>query len=203
MSATAQDQGIITCRFVWQAMETACPKCAELNGVEWTQDIYAPTLHDPFFGDVWDLDTDCSLAHPNCRCALLVSVEFNPDQWTELQDYKATLEAGFDVSVDTGDIGGIRAQLASLQADIEDTNVSMRMGEMTIIRFTYAMERLGVPKDMRQALTVFMRMIQTIRLLQISIQMLNAAEGPIGWLFAGISVAAMGMTAASAVAEIG
>jgi hypothetical protein len=202
MSEQQTSSDIITCRFTWQSLESACPKCAELNGMEWIQDINLPTLHDVFFGDVWDLDADCSLAHSNCKCALLVSVEFHPEEWTELTEFKTALEENLGMSVGTSDISGIREQIASLREDIETTNISMRQGEMTLIRFTYALERLGLPKDVRQVVTTLMRVIQTIRLVQISITMLEMAEGPIGWLMAGMSVAAAGMTGISAVKDV-
>lgn len=101
-----------------------------------------------------------------------------------------------------GSIASIREALAGLKNDMEDTNISMRQGEMSIMRITFALERLGLPKDVRAALTAMMRIIQTVRLLQMSLTMLEAAEGPVGWLFAGITIASTGLTAASAVTDV-
>ena len=50
-------------------------KCRSLNGRQWRdQDLYAPFLFDVEWGPVWDLNSDTSLAHPNCRCRLEVEV---------------------------------------------------------------------------------------------------------------------------------
>ncbi len=102
----------------------------------------------------------------------------------------------------TGSIASLREAIQGLKNDMEDTNISLREGEMTLMRLTRAIERLGLPKDVRQVVTELMRVIQTVRLLQISISMLEAAEGPVGWLFAGMSFVATGLTAASAVSDV-
>jgi hypothetical protein len=39
------------------------------------QDIFQNVLWDVFWGNIWNLDADHSLAHPNCRCQLAVRVE--------------------------------------------------------------------------------------------------------------------------------
>ena len=62
--------------FKWNALSDACPKCQRLNQREWTdQDLFANRLTDVFEGDIWDLDADHTLAHPNCRCQLAVRVD--------------------------------------------------------------------------------------------------------------------------------
>jgi len=52
-----------------------------LRGKEWhTQDIHQATLVDPIFGDVWDLNNDRPLTHPNCRCNLEVDINYILDK---------------------------------------------------------------------------------------------------------------------------
>jgi hypothetical protein len=86
-------QETIQCKFTWQTGGAdPCQKCASLNGLSWIQDINEPVLHDPFFGDLWDLDADQSLVHPNCKCSLLVSVELHLEEWPELQEFQIVME---------------------------------------------------------------------------------------------------------------
>lgn len=78
---------IVTYIFVWHCLSDACEKCRALNGREWReQSIFQNTLWDMFFGDIWDLNVDHSLAHPNCRCQLEVRVETDWSEWKELID---------------------------------------------------------------------------------------------------------------------
>lgn len=61
--------------FTWFANPNACRKCRALHGREYRgQDLFAAQLVDPQFGPIWDLNVDVSLAHPYCKCRLLVSV---------------------------------------------------------------------------------------------------------------------------------
>jgi hypothetical protein len=106
------------------------------------------------------------------------------------------------MSDETGSISSIREAIAGLKSDLEETNVSMRQGEMTLIRLTYAFERMGLPKEVGAVLTTLMRMIQTVRLLTVSLTMLEAAEGPLGWLFAGMTLVSAGLTATTAVTDV-
>lgn len=65
--------------FKWNALTDACPKCRRLNQREWwDQDLFQNLLWDPYEGDIWDLDANMTLAHPNCRCQLAVRVEAKP-----------------------------------------------------------------------------------------------------------------------------
>jgi len=62
--------------FMWHCLSDACEKCRSLNGREWReQDLFKEVLWDMFYGDIWDLNANHSLAHPNCRCQLEVRVE--------------------------------------------------------------------------------------------------------------------------------
>lgn len=75
-NATWEDTFIVDYAFVWHALADACPKCKSLNARQWRegQDIYKNVLWDTFWGNIWDLNADHSLAHPNCRCQLEVLV---------------------------------------------------------------------------------------------------------------------------------
>ena len=65
--------------FAWHSLGDACPKCQRLNGREWRdQDLFQNTLWDSFEGNIWNLDADHTLAHPNCRCQLEVRVHTTP-----------------------------------------------------------------------------------------------------------------------------
>jgi len=62
--------------FKWNALSDACSKCRSLNGREYEYDrIYKDVVWDGQWGNIWDLNTGRSLAHPNCRCQLALRVE--------------------------------------------------------------------------------------------------------------------------------
>ena len=80
---------VISYVFMWQALSDACPKCQALNGKEWLdQDLFHHTLWDSIYGDIWDLDADHPLTHPNCRCQLTVRVAVDLDALTEYAQFR-------------------------------------------------------------------------------------------------------------------
>lgn len=91
-------EGVISYVFTWHSHVDAksCQKCLALNGREWRdQDLFQERLYDMFYGDVWDLNADHSLAHGghqhNCRCQLTVRVERveieKLDSWIDFSRY--------------------------------------------------------------------------------------------------------------------
>jgi len=78
--------------FMWHSLSDACEKCRHLNGREWRdQDLFQQVLWDPIWGNLWNLDTDQKLTHPNCRCQLEVRVEFDWSKWEEFQELQETI----------------------------------------------------------------------------------------------------------------
>ena len=73
--------------FAWHSLSDACPKCQALNGQEFhDQDLFQEKLFSVIWGDLWDLNRDIPLTHPNCRCQLEVrvtDVKFNVDSFVE------------------------------------------------------------------------------------------------------------------------
>ena len=72
----------------WTRGSNPCPKCLALNGREYHgQDLFAPFLVDPQFGEVWDLTLDHSMMHggsgKNCNCFLEVQVIINEEALTK------------------------------------------------------------------------------------------------------------------------
>ncbi len=84
---------LVTYVFSWHALSDACPKCRSLHMKEWREsELYKNTVSDPIWGDVWDLDSNRSLAHPNCRCRLTVRVEqASTDEFEQLIQLVHTL----------------------------------------------------------------------------------------------------------------
>jgi len=74
--------------FAWHSLSDACPKCQSLDGKEfYEQDLFQEKLFSEVWGDLWDLNRDIPLTHPNCRCQLEVrvtNVTFNVDEFSEL-----------------------------------------------------------------------------------------------------------------------
>jgi len=93
MSSEQAGQIIVT-TLIWNTtgVSEPCRTCASLDGLDWEQDLNESILHDPSFGNIWDLDADMSLVHPNCRCNLIVDVKVNFDQWTDLSAFAQALE---------------------------------------------------------------------------------------------------------------
>ena len=62
--------------FTWLASGfDPCPKCRALNGRSYIiDDIFQPELEDAEYGPVWNLDTDTSMAHPNCHCFVAIEL---------------------------------------------------------------------------------------------------------------------------------
>jgi len=86
--------------FVWHALRDACPKCRSLSEQEFhDQDIYQHTVFSVIWGDIWDLDADHTLAHPNCRCQLEVRVDVHVMRIPAFTDLQHLLEARSVVSL--------------------------------------------------------------------------------------------------------
>ena len=90
--------------FTWHALSDACPICQALNNHTFhDQDLFQNVLWHPIYNEVWDLNADHTLAHPNCRCQLEVRVEnVAPETVKELlqvarevRDELRSLVAGF------------------------------------------------------------------------------------------------------------
>ena len=87
----------VTYIFAWHSLSDACEKCRALDGKEWRdQDLFGDVLWDVFYGDLWDLHSGISLAHPNCRCQLEVRVIVETGQIEETREL-ATLFESFGV----------------------------------------------------------------------------------------------------------
>jgi len=91
MSEPEELRGIATYIFTWQSLSDACKRCAALNGREYRdQNIYQEVLWDQWYGNIWDLNADHSLAHGarqyNCRCLLTVRVEVDLNKVDWIQD---------------------------------------------------------------------------------------------------------------------
>jgi hypothetical protein len=78
---SVEDNDIVSYVFLWRALSDACPKCKALNGrVLRDQDLFQAKLYDPIYGEIWDLNADYPLTHPNCRCHLEVIAEVDLSQ---------------------------------------------------------------------------------------------------------------------------
>lgn len=80
----------IVINITWWATPDACPKCSGLHGYVFRDvDIFQSHLTHPIYGDVWDLDLNISLMHPNCKCCLEVTIEVTPiSEWTEYKEFE-------------------------------------------------------------------------------------------------------------------
>jgi len=77
----------LTYIFTWHSLSDACPKCRSLNGQEFhDQDLFQERLFSHIWGDIWNLDADHTLAHPNCRCQLEVRVIVEIEELPEYND---------------------------------------------------------------------------------------------------------------------
>ncbi len=66
--------------------------------------------------------------------------------------------------------------------------------EISLVRILGYVERFSGDANLNKFLSMVQRTILLVRSLQIALRALEMASGPIGWLYAGTSVVAAGMS---------
>lgn len=185
--------------FVWHNLSDACEKCKYLGGKEWdNQDLYQNRLWDPIWGDIWDLDSNVSLAHPNCRCQLEIRTIVDWDKWRALTDFEQAIY--MSTGYTPADIRQLREDVEALKKQIEDLQPTLEKGpeqldtwrqlERVALRYLALARRMGLPEETEAAIQLLSRILIIMRMLEISGAMLFSGT-PLGLLMgiAGIGMA--------------
>lgn len=173
--------------FIWHTTwARPCEICGALNGRTWTdQSLYQHTLWDPFYGDLWDLDNDFPLTHPNCKCVLEVQYtstleELLKPELSEFEEWNLT----------SSNIQQMKAEMADFERSLEGVQKRAQDTVIDLTTVTLFLRRLNLPPELDRALMVFVRgrasvikFIQAVEMLEL----LSAASSlnPLGLLSVG------------------
>ena len=91
----------------------------------------------------------------------------------------------------------------SLTVNTEMTYSEVRKLETVIVRVLgYIKEMSGGNPDLIKAIEVIQRTILALRSLQLAIRAVQLSSGPIGWIYAGTTIIAAGISGYSIIDEI-
>lgn len=164
----------------WQTLdEHACERCLALDGSEWQTLDLTPILVHPFFGDVYDLETDQSLMHPNCRCYLDVDVQVDLE--------KLPLVANLSKEID-GVMKAMPSNIREAISDLDNLNEKVLMLDLTsrqllrvFRRITYLLERAGLNEDVEKKIQEAQRLAMVMQQLLMSMAFLQMGT-PYGFI---------------------
>lgn len=216
-------------KFVWHtAWLEPCRKCASLDGQEFTnQDLYQHAIFSPIWGDIWDLDNDVPLTHPNCKCHLEVIYESTldellfPSKTSTVQRKGASISVSRDVAtgkftsnrdpfeefkIMSSNIKEMKADIAQFDQDLARAEKRIENTKYQLMAYIQLLQKSGLPPDVDKAINVLVRAKMTADQASRSMYILMAASGPMGWAMAlaslGITVIGAAGTAQTAM-EIG
>lgn len=189
--------------FTWETQhdERVCPKCFALNGREYTdQDLFAPTLTDPEYGSIWDLDADYSLAHGhqeyNCRCQIAVCIVID---WSKVPELYELSEGSLAMSMyqraPGTSIAELRDDVKGLKGDIDNTKKAAAELNRLLTTYIALARRMGLPPEVIDLIARFQQARIMVQTLIHSIHLLEAATGPVGWALALGGIALSGFMA--------
>jgi len=173
--------------FVWHALSDACSKCQALNGSEFRdQNIFQNTLWSAS-GDIWDLDINQSVVHPNCRCQLEVRVSFDWNKIREIGELQNILQNAGLPHPKFDPIEQVIPTVSEARREVDDLKNGLREAIPTISEFnqlttTYLSlaRKTGLPENIVQAGVTLQQFRVTLQLATRSAQLLMAATGPWG-----------------------
>jgi hypothetical protein len=194
----------------------ACHVCAALDGQTFTdQDLFQHTLWSPIWGDIWDLDNDLPLTHPNCKCRLEVIYESTLDELllpskTDIitrnnatQTVARDMRTGqFTKNVDvfqefkimSSNIKEMKAEIGAFERDLARAENRIENTKFQLMTYMQLLQKAGLPPDIERAINVLVRAKMTAEQAQRAIYLLMAASGPAGWAMA---LASLGITVIS------
>lgn len=189
--------------FIWHTTWLEpCGKCRSLNGrVYHTQSIYDAVLWDEIYGDIWDLVSDVSLVHPNCKCVLEVTYESNLEELLKIEP------DGFEeFQIMTSNIKEMRSDLDAFDRDLQRVENRVENSRQQLMTFLMLLQKLGLPPEAERAIRVLvktrMTAEQTVRALYM-LQAFALAPTPIGLVMALATGAVAVLGASSIAADLG
>jgi len=176
--------------FTWQTIDVdACKKCLAMNGTQWQTLELTPVLVHPLFGDVYDLEIDKSLVHPNCRCYLQIDVQVDLEKIPTVANFSEEI-AGV-MKVMPSDIKQVLTDLDTLDNKVLKLDLTSRQLLRAMNRLIILLERSGLDKDTSRKAQEIQRVIMLMRELLMSVAFLQMGT-PYGWAMGllGIGLAA-------------
>jgi len=183
---------LVTYVFKWVTVvdERTCKRCLELDGKEWYgQDLFESAVWDDIYGEVWGLNAEHSLLHPNCRCQLQITVEIHVN---EIEIYELTVGKRLSgrlkplgklvriVTMST-DIARLREQVRGLKVDLQEVTVNITEFNRLFTTYLALARRTGMPENIAEFLSRVQQMRIAVQTLHRSIMLLYASSGPVGW----------------------
>jgi hypothetical protein len=186
----------ITYEAIWHTVsdERTCPKCRELDGQTWNFLKLEGVLEHPFFGPVYNLDTDLPLTHPNCRCILEIIPQIDLDRSEVFQEAKSMLD-GFGYM--PSNIDEATNQVQKLRVNMGEATGQARELEYILYRTTSMLSRLGLPPPIADGIQKIERMIMIVRMLHSTMVYFELGT-PMGWVLGIIG----GMSAAISASDL-
>ena len=163
---------------IWHCYLDACKKCQDLNLYGFSGQGEIPlVLTHPKWGPVWDVITDQSLTHDNCRCGLEVHVRV---LWSNIVGHKdilgflptGTKLEGFE-ELDLSGIDEYREKVKGLRAEVGMVTGEFRELEYLSFRIVSVLGRLGLPKEIDATLSRIQHLILTVRMLHAALMFLE------------------------------
>jgi hypothetical protein len=185
-----------------------CNKCRTLNGrtFEGTS-IYAGTLWDPVWGDIWDIENDLPLTHPNCKCYLEVTYESDLDELLH-PSIVGTIERGGakvtvardiatgrftkinpfqEFGIMTSNIKEMKAEIADFERDLARASSRIENTKFQLMTYLTLLNQLGLPPEVDKVISILVRVRMTFELTTRAAYLMMVATGPAGWAMAGAS----------------
>lgn len=82
----------------------------------------------------------------------------------------------------------------ALTVNVEDATTQIRQLERLLFRTMSLLRRMGLPENVTAVINQIQRLITVLRMLRVSLLMLQAATGPWGWIMGGMGLAVAGLT---------
>lgn len=168
-------------RFTWHTtwMEP-CPKCRRLNGRVWEgQDLYQHVLWDQFEGDIWDLDNDMPLTHPNCKCVLEVEYTASLEELLKIEP------SGYeDFQIMTSNIQEMKRDLDDFDKALNRASDRIENTRSALITYMLLLRKMHLPPDVEKAISILVRARMVAEQATRAAYLLMAASGPWGWALA-------------------
>jgi hypothetical protein len=218
-------------KFTWHTnWLEPCRKCQGLNGKTFDgTSVYEGALYDPIWGDVWDITTDTSMAHPNCKCFLEVTYEatieelLHPSKVTTFIRDGETVTTARDIAtgrftslnpfqefgIMTSNIKEMKEDIKSFEKDLARADSRISNTRMELMTYMQLLQRMGLPPQVEKAISVMVKARMVSEQATRAFYALQAATltgGPAAWAFAiattGVAVLG-GYSTASSVMELG
>ena len=180
--------------FTWHT-NWACPckKCQTLDGRMYSDvTIYDPYLFDGEFGNIWDIQNDEPLTHPNCKCYLEVEAIVKAEDSQAFQELRDELSNFERMVAVPSNIKDVQMEMNDFDRDLARIETRMDNSRQQLMTYMMLLQRLGLPPEVERAISILVKFRMTAELATRSAYMLMAAEGPMGW----------GMAIASSVATV-